>query len=95
MATNIPFPDAVNPDDVLTDEQKQAIFRINMQKLIEHLEEGPRDAFASDNWDNILKANLPAIRNAIEKDIFTQTWINRGNVLLTKHQALLEQPAAG
>lgn len=93
MATNVPFPDAQWPDDVLTDEQKQAIFRINTQQLIKHLEEGPRDAFTNQNWENILKANLPAIRDAIQQDVLTQEWINRGNVLLTTHAALLEQPA--
>ena len=95
MATqpNIPYPDAQTPDDVLTDDQKQAIFRINTQNIIKIMEEGPRDTLMADNWNNILKANLPGVKQAVLSNILTQEWTNRANVLLQRHQALLEQPA--
>lgn len=86
--TNIPFPDAKNIFDILTDEQKLVMQRLDAQQFIAHLENKPSQVPA-EIWPKIMKANLPKVKTALDNNILTSEWAARATALIQANQEAL------
>lgn len=93
---SIPYADATQLDDILTDDQKKALKRLNVQQLVSHLEKGRPAQMPEDIWPKVMRANLPVVAAAISDDILFGDWLDRANTLVTDNAQYLqpETPAS-
>ncbi len=75
--------------DILTEEQKQVLKRLEAQQIIAHLENKPSQVPA-EIWPKIMKANLPKVVEALQSNNLTSAWANRATLLIQANQQALE-----
>jgi hypothetical protein len=90
MTTHIPYPDAQNLFDILTDDQKIALRRIESQNMLMNLERGKPEQIPYDHWINILYVNVPRIAQAVEDGVFHGEWQQRATTFLQYNQQYLQ-----
>jgi hypothetical protein len=86
---SLPYPDANSIMDILTEEQKQVLKRLEAQQIIAHLENKPSQVPA-EIWPKIMKANLPKVVEALQSNNLTSAWANRATLLIQANQQALE-----
>lgn len=92
MTTPIPYPDAQNIFDILTDEQKVALRRIEAQNMLNHFEQGKPEQIPYEQWVKIMYVNVPRIAQAVEDGVYIGEWQQRAATFLQYNQQYL-QPA--
>lgn len=95
--SSIPYPEANELKDILTEDQKKALNRLSFQGMITHFEAGKPANIPDDVWPKILKVNLPKLAEAINLGLMLPEWAARGQALIDAHpEAFVEDaPAPG
>lgn len=90
MTTSIPYPDAQNIFDILTDDQKVALRRIDSQNMLNRFEQGKPEQIPYEHWVKIMYVNVPRISQALADGVYMGEWQQRATIFLQYNQQYLQ-----
>jgi hypothetical protein len=88
----IPYPNAKNLFDILTDDQKKALMRMESERVLEHLEAGKPEQVKAEDWPKIMRANLPRVKIGLDNNHYAGEWVARAAAFVEANQQYLTPP---
>lgn len=87
----IPYPNAKTLFDILTDDQKKALKRMESEHMLSLFERGKPDRASDDEWDHIMTVNIGRIKALFDENVFIGEWQERAAAFLEANKKYLTQ----